>query len=285
MAENTKISLNISQVKQDIEQLTAQAADINIVESRVGKVRCLVVSAEGLISSQLMTEAVFSPLMRLGTLGLEGPKLFSQLICGCLTTPDANTADTYEELLELVFAGFAAVIVEGVGKAAVFGVQGFEKRTVAPPMNEQTVSAAQDCFVEALRVNLSLIRRRLRTVKLRFDMMTVGKLSRTDVCIAYIQGRADNATVERIKASLSRYGQDCVLTGEALQPYLSRSYSSSVFCSVMVTERPDLACLSLSEGKILVIVDGTPFVMLLPTVFADNFRTMDDYCRRPFSLL
>ncbi len=280
---NAKIAPSLQQAVRDIKAITANAADINITQARISGVGCCIVSAEGLASSQLLAESVFQPVMELSPKASGGPReLFKKISQESLLAADTKAAATYGELLHYVFSGFAAVIVDGVPKAAVYGVQGFEKRAVSVPESEQTVSAAQDSFVEAVRTDISLIRRRMKTPSLRFEMIPVGSLTLTDVCLMYIEGRADPRAVDKIRRSLNSVKTDTVLTGERIQPYIDESYRRSIFPSVINTERPDAACLYLSEGRVCLLVDGTPFCIVIPTTFGDNFRTMDDLCRKGF---
>ena len=199
-----------------------------------------------------------------------------------LMSADRQYITELGKLTELLFSGFAAVITDGMGEAVCFGVQGFEKRAVSVPETEQTISGARDSFNEAVRDNISLIRRRLKTPALRFELLKAGRLSRTDICIAHLEGRADSGTLETVRERLKSIGLDTILNAGYVIPFLDDSYGRCIFSAVNVTERPDSACAALNEGKIIIIIDGSPACIVLPTVFADNFRTMDDYCEKPF---
>lgn len=265
-----------------INSALGKTADLNIVNITIGSTDCAILSIEGMASSQLLAELVFEPLTDLAAKDPAAEEIVEMLEKHSLMSTDRQLTTDFGTLFELLFSGFAAILLDGVPRAVCLGIQGFEKRSVSVPEAEQTISGARDSFTETLRTNISLVRRRLKTPALRFELLKVGKLSVTDICIAHIEGRANADTIKSIKQKLQSIELDTILNAGYLMPFVDETYSRSVFSAVTVTERPDNACAALNEGKILVIIDGTPGCMLLPTVFADNFRTMDDYCEKPF---
>jgi spore germination protein KA len=282
---NIKSELLRADLKTNLDIINSalgETADLNIVNITIGSTDCAILSIEGMASSQLLAELVFEPLTDLATKDPTASEIIEMLEKHSLMSTDRQLTTDFGTLFEQLFSGFAAILLDGVPRAVCLGIQGFEKRSVSVPEAEQTISGARDSFTETLRTNMSLVRRRLKTPALRFELLKVGKLSVTDICIAHIEGRANADTIKTIKQKLQSIELDTILNAGYLMPFIDETYSRSVFSAVTVTERPDNACAALNEGKILVIIDGTPGCMLLPTVFADNFRTMDDYCEKPF---
>ncbi|MBR1738663.1 MAG: spore germination protein [Ruminococcus sp.] len=277
-----KLPPDLDAAERELRALTGDPADLNIQRFRVGGTGCMAVSAEGMAAGSMVSDMLFRPLMEYSSRTLTPAEVQRLLLKEGIFTPDRQAVTDMETLCELVFSGFVVIMTETLTTAAAFGIQGYEKRAVASPESEQTVSAAHDCFIEAVRTNLSLIRRRLKTPLLRSEMIKVGRLSVCDVCLVYIKGRADEETLRHVREELKRVRLDTVLTSGCLQPFLDKSYQRSVFSAVMTTERPDMAVTCLNEGKVVIIIDGTPFVLILPTLFADNFRTMDDYTEKTF---
>ncbi|MBR1863174.1 MAG: spore germination protein [Ruminococcus sp.] len=281
--ENSPIGRSISQVRSDLSALTGNSMDLNITEADLGRARLCVISAEGMLSSQMLSEMLLQPLNDLGkNKDLTDAEAFDFLTKGSLIAPSSNTVSTYGELLEAVYSGFAAVCVRGTGKAAAYGVQGYEKRTVSIPENEQSLGAAQDSFTETLRTNISLIRRRLKTPRLRFEIIKAGRLSGTELCLAYISGRVPESILSDLRRKLGSIRLDTVLDSGYVRPYIDPCYGLSVFSGTLSTERPDQTAVYLNEGRAAVLIDGSPFVILIPALFADNFRTMDDSCEKGF---
>ena len=266
-----------------IKSLTGETADLNIVDINIGKARCALLSVEGMASSQLMAELIFQPLTELAKdEDADAGKLWEFLNTGSLMSSDRQVISEIGKLIELLFSGFAAILVDGITEACVLGIQGFEKRAVSLPETEQTVGGAHDSFNEVLRVNMSLVRRRLKTPALRFELMQAGRLSRTDICLAYIEGRADTKILDNTKQKLQSIELDTIFSAGYVIPFVDDSCDLSIFSAAITTERPDNACALLNEGRILIMIDGTPGCVVLPTLFCDNFRTMDDYCEKTF---
>ncbi|WP_294476270.1 spore germination protein [uncultured Ruminococcus sp.] len=265
-----------------LTQICGKSADLNNISISFGKLNCIVLSIEGMASIQLMAELIFQPLTEFASAERTAEEVKNFLSKSSIMSSDRQFVSDVNTILKLLFSGFAVILIDGSTEAVCLGIQGFEKRSVSLPETEQTVGGARDSFNEALRVNMSLIRRRLKTPALRFKLLQVGKLSNTDISIAYIEGRCDPEALDRTQQYLMSVKLDTVLNSGYLMTFIDHSYNTSVFSAVMVTERPDTACAALNEGKILVLTDGSPACMILPTVFADNFRTMDDYCEKPY---
>lgn len=276
-----RIAARCSQIKEDLKAITGDTADLNIMDITIGETPCAVITIEGMVSSALLAELMFQPLTELEQADDTSPEsIFDFLTQRSLMAADRQTVRTYGDMLTLLFSGFAAVVADTQPKAVMYGIQGYEKRAVSLPETEQTIYASHDSFNETLRVNMSLIRRRLKTPSLRFELLQSGRLSKTDIAIAYIDGRVTREMLDDVRKNVSSIKLDTVLNTGYVRPFIDESFDTSVFSAVMTTERPDTVCAYLNEGRIAVIVDGTPFAIIIPTVFADNFRTMDDYCEK-----
>lgn len=277
------VAARCSQAKADIRSIMGDSADLNIMEVNIGGTECAVVTIEGMVSSELLAQLMFEPLAEFGRMRERTPEsIFAFLTRRSLMAVSRQTVYTYGDMMDMLFSGFAAVVTDALPMAVMFGIQGFEKRSVTPPETEQTLYAAHDSFGETLRVNMSLIRRRLKTPRLRFETVRAGELSKTDITVAYIDGRVTEDMLGGVRERLGSVKLDTVLNTGYIRPFIDESFDTSVFSAVMTTERPDSVCAYLNEGRIAILVDGTPFAMIIPTVFADNFRTMDDYCEKTF---
>ena len=122
----------------------------------------------------------------------------------------------------------------------------------------------------------------MKTPSLRFEMMQIGKRSSTDVCMVYMSDRASSDAVDRLRKQLKGIKLDTVLTSGYIEPFIVEGFGSSVFSQMAYSERPDMICTRLNQGRICVFVDGTPFVLICPSLFAENFQTMDDFAEKPF---
>jgi spore germination protein KA len=179
-------------------------------------------------------------------------------------------------------SGFAVLAVDGCRHMLAIGVQGFSFRSIAEPESEVVQRGSREGFTEALRVNMTLIRRRMKDPNLIFDMLTVGTKSNTQVALCYIKGKATESSVSELRNRLNNCNLQTLLGSGYLVPYLEDSGKNEIFTGVGITERPDTLCGKLLEGRIGIIIDGTPSVLIMPHLFIENFQTVDDYSNRPY---
>jgi spore germination protein KA len=188
----------------------------------------------------------------------------------------------FGEAITQLFSGFALILVDGIAFGAAFGIQGYDKKSVGSPTSENNVMGSQEAFAEVIRTNISLIRRRIKHPALRFEMSQVGKLSKTDVCLVYIQGKADEKAVSEIRRRLADIKLDSVLGTGFIRPFLDGGEDRLLFSEAGYTERPDMLCANIIQGRIGVLVDGTPFCIVCPQMFSMYFDTIDDYASKTY---
>ncbi len=276
--ENVPIAESLEKALADLREITGGSMDINTPRLTINGTECAVVTAEGMVSGETVGELLLLPLMSLNGGTHSTPQSIMRFCTEeSMMSSNKTVCYTYGSALGLLFSGFALVFVDGVPFAAAFGIQGYAVRAVSQPVSENELLASQEGFAEVVRTNISLIRRRIKHPSLTFEMIQCGKLSSTDVCIAYVRGKADENAVAGIRRRLSEIRLDSVLTPGYIQPFLERDEGRRLFSEVGVTERPDLLCTELIRGRIGVIVDGAPFALIVPYLFAENFGTVDDY--------
>lgn len=279
--ENAVITADLDMTLSELKMRCGSTVDLNVMNVEVCGIKCAVVTIEGLVSTSAMAELVFQPLMSLKYC-CDAKAVYDFLTQKSLLSTDRKTANTYSELFQFLFSGFCVIFVDGLAKAVALGIQGYEKRSISTPDSEQTVRGAQDSFNEVIRNNLALVRLRMKTPDLRFEMLQCGKLSKTDVCIMYLAGRAEPKMVDQIRSRLKEIKLDTVLSTGYIEPFVDSAYRKSFFSSVVTTQRPDMTCLRLNEGRICILVDGSPFCLICPSLFMDSFQTMDDYCTKSY---
>lgn len=277
----TVIGSDLHENLETLRRICADSADVNIMNVRICGTDCAVVTAEGLVSAAALADLVFQPLMEL-KMCMDGDGIFRFLSSGSLLSTERVTINSYGEMFRLLFSGFCLVLADGVSKCCAFGAQGFERRAVQTPDSEQTVRGAQDSFNEVVRCSMAMVRRRMKTPKLRFELVQCGKKTNTDVCIMYLSDRASPEAVAQVRRRLEGIELDTVLSGGYIEPFVDESYGSSFFSACSYTQRPDTTCMRLNEGRICILADGAPFCLICPGLFADNFQTMDDMCTKPY---
>lgn len=187
-------------------------------------------------------------------------------------TYDTDTA------VNQVLSGPAVLIIDGIDGALIIDTRTYPSRSPEEPQKDKSLRGSRDGFVETLVVNTALIRRRIRSENLRMEYMSVSGNSKTDIVISYIDGLADKKTLKNLKKALKNIKLKSVsMTSEALTEALIPHKFFNPFPRFKLTERPDFASAAILDGKIVVIMDNSPTVMVLPDSFADFFREADDY--------
>lgn len=264
----------------NLRTVMSNSSDLTIKHAKAGGHRICIIFCEGMASTGTMADLIFQPL---NTLGAEMPleRLTRVLEDGLLIAGEQKQADTYSDICENIMSGFVAILVDGLDHGITIGVQGYAARSVEPPSTHSNVRGSRDGFVEVVRTNVSLVRRRMKSTDLVFKMMKLGDMSNTDVCMCYIKGVADKRLVKEVEKRLKELPLNTILEGGFIQPFLENP-GNQLFSEVGATERPDVFTAKLHEGKIGVLVDGTPFALYLPKLFMENFSVIDDYTGRPF---
>ena len=182
----------------------------------------------------------------------------------------------FAALLKQVFSGNIAFLFDGEKKAIVYDMKKFEKRSVSEPTEEAVIKGAKDSFIEVMRTNTALIRRRIRSEYLVIESLSAGKLSKTDMSLCYISNIANMDTVNKIKEKIQAIDIDNISTPAFVEEYLIEN-KKSLFPQIMYTQRPDRISANLSDGRVALVVDGLPFVYLLPCQLAMLMQSPEDY--------
>ncbi|MFD0669998.1 spore germination protein [Cohnella sp. GCM10027633] len=195
--------------------------------------------------------------------------------------PLANVAvaDSLDDVMKQVLTGGMGILLDGENAAIIAQVQGYETRGIQEPNKEATLRGSKEGFVEHLRTNTSMIRRRIVHPSLKMESFTIGEYTRTEVVVAYMEGVAEPRVLEEVRAKLNRIELDGVLDTAYLEEWLEGN-ALSIFSQIHNTERPDIAAAGLIEGKVAILANGTPFVLILPITFWSGLQSADDYFER-----
>lgn len=273
---NSSLKDNIKRIKT----ISGGSSDLLINEFETGGIRCALLCCEGMLSTSTITELILIPVT-----GIEPKKdaaeLFRHIDTNLLLSVDRTEAVNYGTLFRLLNSGFALLIAEGISKALAFGVQGYATRGIDEPSGEANIMGAHEGFVEVVRTNMSLIRRRLKSPMLVMELFIKGTKSHTDMCLCYMQDRVPERLIRDIKKSLNDIELEAILTTGYIRPFTERR-SFELFSSTGTTERPDVLCSKLIEGRVAILIDGVPYAVVIPRLFCESFQTLDDYAFKPY---
>ncbi len=184
-----------------------------------------------------------------------------------------------KEVIKAVLRGETAIFTEGNAFVMLADLIKMEKRTIEEATSEKVVRGPRDAFMETLRTNTSLLRRRLRSSKLKLESMTLGSATETDIVIGYMEGIVKESLVKEVRARLQKIQIDGIIHSSNIEEFIEDNVFSP-FPQIQNTERPDVAVSSLLEGKVIIITDNTPFVLILPMTYWSGLQAADDYTDR-----
>ena len=276
--EQRKISTRLQDNIDFFQNAFTNAMDFMTREMDLGGVRAALFGLDGLVSKQSITLGILNPLMGTAVKG-DADKRLTQIEETVLGTMEQKREQNLDTILTLLMSGFAVLCVDGCGEAIVFGVQGFDSRGPEEPQNEVMQRGAKDGFTESYQNNMAMIRRRMKTTALKFEKAEVGTRSRTPLALCYLEGVASPEVVTQTKEKLKACDLQTALGAGYLSGFLE---GGGLFSGVGTTERPDVVCGKIEEGRVAILVEGTPTALLVPFLFIENFQTLDDYLTRPF---
>ena len=208
-------------------------------------------------------------------------KTIDKLVKRCIPYIEVETVDTLHAVVDAVLPGSVAMLVDGEETAIIIDAREYPARGPEEPDIERTTRGSRDGFVETIVFNTALIRRRVRDPKLRIEMMTAGTRSKTDIAVVYIMDIANPKLVEDIKKKIKRVKIDGLpMADKSLEEFMVKA-RFNLFPRVRYTERPDVAAVHLFEGHIVVIVDTSPSVMILPATWFHHIQHAEEYRSTP----
>lgn len=190
----------------------------------------------------------------------------------------ASLSGSWEDIISNILSGPSALFIDGFAQAIMIDVRTYPARSVSEPDTERVTLGARDGFVETMLFNTNLIRRRIRSPRLTFEMQSIGAESKTDVAIAYLDNNVNHEFLARLKQSLTGLSVTSLTMGaKSLEELLVKKRWFHPLPCMHYTERPDVACSFLMEGHIVVIVDNSPSVLILPCTVFQFMQSPEDY--------
>jgi len=184
-----------------------------------------------------------------------------------------------EALVNAILQGNTIVIVDGLEEAFLIDTRNIDKRSIDTPATEQVIRGPREGFIELLGTNISLLRYRLQTSDLRIRTMEIGRRTKSKVAVCYMEGITNPDLVAEVDKRLSKIDIDAVLDSGYLEQFIEDNHYSP-FPQVQYMERPDKVAANLLEGRVAIMVDGSPMALVVPTVFNQFYQTVEDFTER-----
>jgi len=241
-----------------------------------GLIRILIAYINGFVDKRLLNQDVVHPIIEYLSGDHDNSRIYERLKECIVINNDIKEANDMQQAVDGIVSGEALLFINGENKALVIGVKAPQGRQVKEPDTEVSIRGAREGFVENLLTNTTLIRKRIKNPNLKLEIMQLGKQTKTDVCICYIKGIANDRIVNEVRERLKKIDNDGILDVGIIEQYISDS-RLSLFPTVGNSEKCDKLAGKLLEGRVAVFCDGTPNVLTIPYLFVESIQNTDDY--------
>jgi spore germination protein KA len=238
----------------------------------------LIIYVEGLIDTATLDSIIQKP--HLFQDKLQG-NLAEEIKKEATVIASTKSSASTDDIIKAILKGNVAILIDGEPNALVVEIPYFEKRAIQEPTSEVTLRGPREGFIETLRVNTGLVRRRIQSPRLKLESIIIGELSQTIVSIAYIEGIAEESVIDEVRKRLGQIKIDAILGSGYIEEFIEDS-PFSPFPQVQNTERPDVTAAALLEGKVAIMEDGSPYTLIVPMTFWVSLQSADDYYERFF---
>lgn len=249
-----------------------ESEQLIVKKLKSGNTKCAVFYIVGLNDTELLSKFVITPLIE----NAEKISDLNTLSENVLTLGECVESKTLDEMSEKLLKGKALLMVDGFKEGLILGVDKFKERAIAEPPTSAVLKGPRAGFVESLLTNLATLRKLLATPKLKTTNHVAGKYTQTAISVVYIDGVADNEVVEKINNRIKEIDIDGILDSNYVASFLEEN-PYSIFRQIGSSEKPDVVASKILEGRVAIIVDGSPMVLTLPFIYIEDLQSGDDY--------
>ncbi|MFD2924126.1 spore germination protein [Halobacillus naozhouensis] len=283
---STELSTSLEQNIVNIKKMLDQPSDLITRPFIVGETgpACAIIYIDGLTDTKVINDSIMKNL-QIGVDEIESRSeetetaLLDRLSHHFISSGSVKKVTTMDEASLAILSGDTALFVEGTDQLLVIDTKGWKSRSIEQPTTEGTIRGPRDAFTESIRTNTMLIRRRIRDANLRFKSQQIGRRSKTRLTVAYIDGIVHNDLLQEVNKRLESIDLDDAPESGYIEQWIEDSFLSP-FPQMHNTERPDKVATALTEGKIAILLDGTPFVLIAPATFGAMMHSPEDYYER-----
>ena len=284
------VSANLEENLQKITELlhTDLSGDVIIRKFKVNinkkQTDAFIFFVDGLVDRMNVGLFVLDPLMHAQgeKSGLEAEAYIREKL---ISQNAVSVSKAYRDAIDKVCFGECGLFVDGIGVCFSADVKGWEKRGVSKPSTEGSVLGPQEGFTELIRANTAMLRKAVKDPELIVKSVEVGRKSKTPCAVIYLKSVANPGLVEEVLSRLSRVDADYLFASEELENFLEES-NLKLMPQILATERPDRTAMELCDGNVAVLVNGSPFALIMPATFFSFMKTTDNsYMRLPYANL
>lgn len=287
-SNSSRLSNDLESNLNHITNILGDSEDIVVRRFEFGHgegVQAALIFVDGMVDKKIISEDILKPLMYETLLfdkrDQSNMSDISKLERTLLTVGDVKTNSDMDFLLDGLFAGDTLLLVDGLHEGVRIDTKGWQNRGVQEPKVEQVVRGPREGFTETIRFNTGLLRRKIQNSEFTIEHMVIGKQTNTNIALAYIKGIVNPKLVKEVKRRLEQINTDAVLESGYIEQFIEDS-PFSPFSTIGNSEKPDVVAGRILEGRIAILVDGTPIVLTVPMLFIEGFHASEDYYSRPY---
>jgi spore germination protein KA len=268
------LEMNIRLVKEAFSYPTNISLKLRNISIQQGRKKCVIVFLEGTVDTKTVEDYIIGPLLKITDIP-EDEDGKSIVAGSVLVATGTKQRKKLEDAVTDLLGGSTIILFEGEHVAIAVETAGYENRSVTEPTVENVVRGPKESFNESMFVNQSLIRKQIKDSRLICELNTVGNNTLKEVSIMYIKGVVDEELLNEVKEKINGIESDLIQNLSILEQYIeSRPYS--LVPSTLLTERPDRACSFLLDGHIVLLMNSSPYALVVPVTFWSLFHTVED---------
>ncbi|MBS4534759.1 spore germination protein [Clostridium sp. D2Q-14] len=284
---DTKIPKDINNIEIELKKIFVDSFDFILRKITIGddfKREVIITYIDGMINEEIINNDVLERFLEFdynkdNDEWTREEDIIQFIKKEIITASDIREVKDFKKTIESILSGDTLMYVNGADSALVISARDWKERSISEPVTESVIRGPREGFVENLKTNTAMLRRKIKNPKLKFETLTLGVETDTDICICYIKGIADENIISDLKYRLSCIKSDSILESGYIEQFIEDA-PFSPFQTIGVSERPDKVAGKLLEGRIAIICDGTPFVLTLPYLFVETLQSSEDYYSR-----
>jgi spore germination protein KA len=277
---HSAMEINFQQVKKEF----GNSRDIVTERFRLGSappVDVGLIYLKGLVNTSIIQEHIKEPFMTtsVDTSGELSVNPIETVRNKVSAAGEQKTIVDFASLYESVLSGETVILIDGQAVGLSVDTKGGNSRAVEEPTTQSVVRGPREGFVESMDTNISLLRRRIKSPKLWLETKTIGRVTQTNIGILYVKGIVNDKIISEVRTRLDRIDIDGILESGNIEE-LIQDEAITPFPTIYNSERPDVIAAGLLEGRVAILVDGTPFALLVPALFVQFYQSAEDYYQR-----
>ncbi len=286
-SEETKAYKSLDKNAEAIKDILLDCDDLIYREIKIGTSenhRAALLYIDGMTNRDVLNEHVLQNLMVNTRMTPPGPRNIKQELSTLIkdnniTAVDIKEVETIQNAVLQILSGETVLILDNYEKFIIVATKGWSFRGISQPETESVIRGPRDGFIEVLRVNTTMIRRRIRDPRLKLKNYQIGRRSKTDIGVMYIEDIVNQTALKEVDKRLSSIDIDAIIDSGYVEQLIEDNWKSP-FPQIQSTERPDVTAAALYEGKVIIVVDNSPFTLIVPTTFNAMMQSAEDYYDR-----